>query len=71
MSWNRFMGHRPGPWWQSHGSMVASSMMTVGYKIDDPDLMTEPVWASSNPSRTSEIGQWRAVSPPGEATLGH
>jgi hypothetical protein len=46
-------------------------MMTVGYKIDDPDLMTEPVWASSNPSRTSEIGQWRAVSPPGEATLGH
>jgi hypothetical protein len=40
-------------------------MMTVGYKIDIPNLITEPIWAGSNLSRTSETGQRRAVSPPG------
>jgi hypothetical protein len=45
--------------------------MTVGDKIDGPDLMTEPVWAGYNLSRTSEIRRWRAVSPPRTAALGH
>jgi hypothetical protein len=38
-------------------------MMIVGDKIDDPDLITEPVWAGSNLSRTSQIGWPRAASP--------
>jgi hypothetical protein len=38
-------------------------MMIVGDKIDDPDLITELVWAGSNLSRTSEIGWPRAASP--------
>jgi hypothetical protein len=37
--------------------------MTVGDKMDDPDLVTEPVWAGSNFSRMSEIGRRRAASP--------
>jgi hypothetical protein len=45
--------------------------MTVGDKIDVPDLMTEPVRVGNNLSRTSEIGRWRAVSPPRTAALGH
>jgi hypothetical protein len=45
--------------------------MTVGDKIDDPDLMTEPVRAGYSLSRTSEIGRWRAVSPPWTTALGH
>jgi hypothetical protein len=45
--------------------------MTVGDKIDNPDLMTKLVRASYNLSHTSEIGRWRAVSPPQMMALGH
>jgi hypothetical protein len=37
--------------------------MIIGDKIDNPDLITEPVWVGTNLSRTSEIGQRRAISP--------
>jgi hypothetical protein len=38
-------------------------MMTVGDKINGPNLITELVWADSNLSRMSEIGWRRAASP--------
>jgi hypothetical protein len=57
------MGRRPGPWQQLTGSRRYHWMMIVGDKIDGPDSITEPVWASSNLSCTSKIERWRAASP--------
>jgi hypothetical protein len=61
----------PGPHGRLMGPRLHHSTMTVADKINGPDLMTEPIRAGYNLSRTSEIGRWRAVSPPRMAALGH
>jgi hypothetical protein len=61
--------HGIGSWAvdQVHGGQLTGPrhyhwMMAIGDKIDGPDLITGPVWAGSNLSRTREIRWRRAVS---------